>query len=579
MGEHVFFLGIWDYVVISGVLLISAGVGIYYHFTGGKQNTVKEYLFANRDMHVVPVAFSLMASSLSAVTILGGVSESYTYGIQQTVLNLAVILFGPLFSYTYMPVFFRLQLTSVYEYLGKRFGMVARLTGSLTYTILTTIQSGMVLYAPALALDAVTGISKNVAILSLGSVCTFYSTIGGMKAVIVTDVLQTLLMVAAVTCVPIHAILTTGSFSEIWRIAEEGNRTSLLNFDIDPTIRYSWFSLIIGGGVLYLSLSCTNQSQIQRYLCVKDLKSARQAVYLRIPISVGLNVSAIFTGLVIYARYYQCDPIANQSIRFSDQLLPYYVVQTMGHIPGLSGLFIAGIFSAALSTLSSSLNCLAAVTLEDYFKPIYFKATGRNPPNDKLSLYSKIISLVFGFICIGSACLAHMLGGLMQSTGSFIGILGGPLLALFSLGMFTRSANQKGAMTGFVAGIALCCWAAFGGPRPPLPKLPVQVSGCNETISVRPTSHPKLDDREYFWLYRLSYMYNGVIGFLCTFVVGIVLSIICNKVAGQTPKVDSNLLATLTFNTKRKVNNHKTEVGEALLHQGIQNGRKVKGSF
>ncbi|XP_031345438.1 putative sodium-dependent multivitamin transporter [Photinus pyralis] len=579
MGEHVFFLGIIDYVVISVILLISAGVGVYYHFTGGRQKSVTEYLLANRNMHVVPVAFSLMASLLSAVAILGAASESYTYGIQQAVFNFAIFLFAPVLSYIYMPVFFRLQVTSVYEYLGKRFGMVARLAGSLTRTILMTMQSGLALYAPALALDAVTGIPKSAAILSLGLVCTFYSTIGGMKAVIVTDAFQSLLMFAAVTCVPIHAILQTGSFSEIWRIAKEGNRTSFLNFDIDPTVRHSWFSLIIGGGVIYLSVNVTDQSQIQRYLCVKDLKSARQALYLKIIMSGCLNVSAMFTGLVIYAKYYQCDPVANRSIRFSDQLLPYYVVQIMGHIPGLSGLFISGLFSAALSTLSSSLNCLAAVTLEDYLKPIYFKAAGRNPPNDKLFLYSKIISLVFGFICIGLAFFAHLLGGLLQSSLTLTGILGGPLLALFSLGMFTRSANQKGAMTGFVAGIVLCCWAAFGGPRPALPKLPVQVSGCNGTISLHPTSPATLDDQEYFWLYRMSYLYNGVIGFLCAFVVGISVSTICNKVSGKTPKVDPNLLATLTFNTMIKVKNDETEVGEALLHQDIRNGHEVKDSF
>lgn len=210
--------------------------------------------------------------------------------------------------------------------------------------------------------------------------------------------------------------------------------------------------------------------------------------------------------------------------------MPYYVVDSMGQIPGLSGLFVAGIFSGSLSSLSSSLNCLAAVTLEDYLKPVYHKLTGSHLTESQLSFYSKAISFGGGIICIGIAFLAQLLGGVLQAALTVIGLLGGPLLGLFSLGMFTINANQKGAVVGFFSGLTICLWAAFGGPRPDLSKLPVRVDACHQITPLQNVLQS--ESREYFWLYRLSYLYNGFIGFICTLVVGFMVSWISNKFAG-----------------------------------------------
>lgn len=115
MGEQDFLLGLWDYVVISTVLLISSGIGIYFRFTGGKQRTVGEYLFADNNMHVAPVAFSLMASTVSAISLLGNAGEIYTFGLQFIIMFLGYIIVAPIAAYVYLPIFFQLRVTSVYE--------------------------------------------------------------------------------------------------------------------------------------------------------------------------------------------------------------------------------------------------------------------------------------------------------------------------------------------------------------------------------------------------------------------------------------------------------------------------------
>lgn len=231
------YFGAADYAVFVSMLAISAAIGIYFRCTGGKQKTLREYMLADQNMSVIPVGFSLMASFMSAITLLGVSTENYVYGTQFVVINLAYLVATPIAVYGYLPVFFRLRATSSYEYLELRFGPSARFVASLSFCLQMILYMGIVLYAPAIALAAVTGLSKFTSILSVGLVCTFYSTIGGMKAVLITDVFQSLLMFAAIYCVIVKGVIDAGGFSNIWEIANQGGRIEFLNWDPDPTVR------------------------------------------------------------------------------------------------------------------------------------------------------------------------------------------------------------------------------------------------------------------------------------------------------------------------------------------------------
>uniref|UniRef100_A0A6P7F995 Sodium-dependent multivitamin transporter n=1 Tax=Diabrotica virgifera virgifera TaxID=50390 RepID=A0A6P7F995_DIAVI len=571
--------GIWDYVVIAIVLLISSSIGIYYRFTGGKQKTAKEYLLADKNMSITPVAFSLMASFMSAITLLGVSSENYSYGIQFIVINFSYGIFTFIAAYYYLPVFFKLQATSAYEYLERRFGKTARLAASLSYTLQMTLYMGVVLYAPALVLEALTGISKLAAILSVGIVCTFYSTIGGMKAVLVTDVFQSLLMFAAIFCVIINGWVEKGSLGEIWRIAEEHNRTSLLDFSPDPTVRHTWFTLVIGGGITYLSLYGVNQTQVQRYLTVKDLKTAQKALWWNWPILTLLSLSTSFSGLVIFSRYFKCDPVLSKRINSADQLLPYYVVDTMGDIPGLSGLFVAGIFSASLSTISASLNSLAAITVEDYIKPLHL-AIRKKPLSETVSAVQlKLLSLVYGAVCIAVAFLAQFLGGLLQAALTIFGVVGGPLLGLFSLGMFTTMANEEGSVCGLVIGVGMALWMALGA-KPPVP-LRRRVDGCENANVTLPTASTQ-PEKTYLWIHRVSYLYNGLFGLLLTVIIGLLVSFAVNKLSKRPRRTyDPNLfIPPLARALEKKFGNTmKLTTIEGLTStstENLQNGHAIK---
>uniref|UniRef100_A0A6M2DZL7 Putative sodium-dependent multivitamin transporter n=1 Tax=Xenopsylla cheopis TaxID=163159 RepID=A0A6M2DZL7_XENCH len=526
--------GAWDYAVFILMLLISASIGVYYRFTGGRQRTTQEYLLADRNMGIWPVACSLMASFMSAITLLGVSTENYTFGTLFVIINISYGLATPIAAYLYLPVFFRLQATSAYEYLEKRYGGATRLAASIAYTLQMVLYMGIVLYAPALALEAVTGLSKAGAILTVGLVCTFYSTVGGMKAVLITDVFQSILMFGAIFSV-VGVAWSRYGLDGIWQRALDGGRIEFLNFDPDPTTRHTWWSLIIGGGFTYLSLYGVNQTQVQRLLTVKDLKSSQRALWLNWPILSLLSLSTSLSGLAIYASYKDCDPLKEGRISSSDQLMPIFVVDNFSHLPGLSGLFVAGIFSASLSTVSAAVNSLAAVTMEDYVKPLYKLIRKKPFPETRGALHSKLLALFYGMLCVAVAFAAESLGGVLQASLTIFGVVGGPLFGMFTLGMFTTRANQKGVLTGLACGLAFALWIGFGGPKPPPKTLPVSTQGCPYNNGTHTYHHfsstlKSDNDSDYFYLYRLSYLWYSVLGFLVTFVVGALMSVLYESI-------------------------------------------------
>lgn len=514
---------VWDALVLASILIISALIGIYYRYTGGKQKTTKEYLMADQSMTTFPVSFSLMASFMSAITLMGVSNESYQFGALFGVINISYLLSTPIAAYIFLPVFYRMRTTSVYEYLERRFGHATRLAASIAFTLQMILYMGIALYAPALALEAVTGIPKGTAILVLGLVCTFYSTLGGLKAVLITDVFQSFLMFAAIFAVIFVAAIKAGGLGPIWDVAKEQGRLEFLEFSVDPTVRHTWWTLIIGGMVTYLSLYGVNQTQVQRLLSVHNLKSSQSALWWNLPILGLLSFSTIFSGLAMFYYYRDCDPVLDGRIKSRDQLMPLFAVDTMGQYPGLCGLFVSGIFSASLSTISSAVTSLSAVTLEDYVKPLYrviFKST---LIESKSTLPTKIIACIYGLLCILLAFGAGSLGGVLQASLTIFGVVGGPLLGIFTLGVCTVRTNQRGVLLGFLLGLSFSFWIGFGGPKPaPIP-LPFNTTGCehtNVTQVAEALQNVIVEEPHYFWLYRLSYLWYCVLGFLVTIFVG-----------------------------------------------------------
>lgn len=534
-----------DYLVLATVLLISSLIGLYYRLSGGQQKTSLEFLMADRGAGVLPVACSLMASFMSAITLLGVTRETYTFGTQFVVINISYLLSTPIAAYIFLPVFYRLQSASVYKYLEQRFGRTARLLASLAFSLQMTLYMGIVVYAPSLALSAVTGLSFTGSVISIGVVCTFYSALGGMKAVLMTDVFQSLLMFAAIFSVIICSCIDANGITPILETAWDRGRIEFLNISPDPTVRHTLWTQMFGGCFVYCSLYAVNQAQVQRLLSLPSLKAGQAALWLQVPILMLLSFSTSFAGLCIFYHYRDCDPIRAGVIRQGDQLLPLYIVDRMSSVPGLPGLAVAGIFSGSLSTVSSAINSLSAVTLEDYIRPCY------TVPDSRLGYLAKLLALVFGAACVLLAFLADLLGtGVLQASLTIFGVVGGPLLGLFTLGVIFRRVRQTGAVLGFLTGLAIVAWIGFGGPKPPASALPVSTANCSATRDPEVvTSHPMTSDMtqdtpEYFYLYGISYAWTSAIGFLVTVLMGIMAGEAERLLRPAEAEVDPALLAS-----------------------------------
>ncbi|OXB54706.1 hypothetical protein ASZ78_006745, partial [Callipepla squamata] len=561
---------LWDYGVFGLMLLISTAIGLFHGLSKGGQKTSEDFFMGGRRMAAVPVGLSLSASFMSAIQVLGVPAEAYRYGSKFLWMCLGQLLNTLLTTHLFLPVFYRLGLTSTYEvgtkgwvgggappcggdleggrmgfsqpkpallslcpqYLERRFARSVRLCGTLQYVAATTLYTGIVIYAPALILNQVTGLDIWASLLSTGAICTFYTTIGGMKAVIWTDVFQVFVMLSGFLAVIIRGLLLVGGPARALAIAINGSRVNFSDFDPDPRSRYTFWTFLLGGTLVWLSMYGVNQAQVQRYMACKSEREARIALLVN---QVGLFCivsSAVACGLVMFVLYKDCDPLLAGHISAPDQYMPYLVLDIFQTSPGVPGLFLACAYSGTLSTASTSINAMAAVTVEDLVKPRLPTLSPR-----RLTLVSKGLSLFYGTACITVAALASLLGGgvlqvsaphsvplslctctqhaslvarepsrdlrvPLQGSFTVMGVIGGPLLGAFVLGMFVPACNTAGVFGGLGAGLALSLWVAVGGSLYPAPAaiagiLPTSGAHCplynstaNHTLLLGPPQHP-----------------------------------------------------------------------------------------
>ncbi|XP_066295568.1 sodium-coupled monocarboxylate transporter 1-like [Branchiostoma lanceolatum] len=559
MATEPLYFGVWDYVVFSLMLCVSAGIGLYYACTGGKQSTQKEFLMADQSMPTLPVMMSLLASFISAVTVLAGPAEVYRNGTMFWFFAVSGSLSMVLVARLFVPTFYNLGLTSTYEYLEIRFSKTVRLLCTVLFVVNMLVYMGLVLYTPSLALNAVTGLTLWGAVLGMGLVCTFYTALGGMKAVMWTDTFQVFVMVAGFLAVIIQGTIEAGGPARVWEINRQGQRLEFFNFDPDPRVRHTTWNILVGGSFFRCAMYAVNQAQVQRYLCCPSIKKAQQALYWNIPGLIVFIFFAVLSGMVMYARYYNCDPKTMGYISSSDQMMPYFVMDILSQFPGMPGLFTACVFSAALSTMDSGLNALAAVALEDFVKPCF-----PNFSDERYTWISKVLAMLFGLLTILMAFIASNLGPVFSAVISLFGMIGGPILGIFVLGMMFPCANKWGGLIGLLFSLFITLWIGMGKIVWPMSGLqpPISIEGCPADLPANATANfttsPVMPTSTALYnfttpagptvveyppesaLYELSYIYLGAVATLSCVIVGLLVSLVTGP---QDPKqVDPKLI-------------------------------------
>uniref|UniRef100_A0A3B4Z6P3 Sodium-coupled monocarboxylate transporter 1-like n=1 Tax=Stegastes partitus TaxID=144197 RepID=A0A3B4Z6P3_9TELE len=478
----------WDYVVFAGIIVVSAGIGLFQSFRGRKEASSAEFLLGGRQMTAVPVAMSLTASFMSGISVIGTPAEAYRFGTAFWLFGFSYFIMSAITAEIFVPLFYRLAITSAYEYLELRFNRLIRVIGTSMYIVQTGLYTGLVIYAPALALNQITGLNLWGVLVATGVVCIIYCTLGGLKAVIWTDVLQMVIMLTGFVAVIARGSVLQGGITKIFEDADQGGRLHTFDFDPDPLKRHTFWTIVVGGSIMWLSIYSINQSQVQRYISCKTLGHAKMALYVNM-VGLWLTVSlAMLSGLAMYSIYKNCDPFSNGDVGTYDQLLPYMVMDILAVYPGIPGLFVAAAYSGTLSTVSSSINALVAVTVEDFINPVCKNLTAK-----QVNWMNMGLSVFFGALCIGMAGVASAMGSVLQAALSIFGMISGPLLGLYTLGILFRTSNSTGALTGLITGLVLTLWVGIGNQLYPptadktLP-LPLTTVGCNNTMGQSSTT-------------------------------------------------------------------------------------------
>lgn len=449
-----------DIVVIIVYLLCSAWLGLKL---SGRQRDVKDYFIGNRELPWWAVCLSVVATETSALTVISVPGIAYLGDV--TFLQVAVgYLIGRIVvAFLLLPRYHRGEITTAYAYLGSRFGRGMQATASVTFLFTRLLADGVRLFAAAIPMKIILdslglGASYFTIVAVMGLVTILYTLIGGIRAVVWVDVLQMGLYVVG-GVVSLVVIMVTLDMNFLTVAAEEG-KTRFLDLTSDPiSSPYATVTAVLGGALLSMASHGADQLIVQRLLGCRTLRDAQKAVIVS-GIVVFVQFALFLTvGLALYS-YFERATVERLGLSTSDELFPVFI--TEGLPAGLSGLLLAGIMAAAMSTLSSSLSALSSSSMAD----LYEKFSRQRLEGERALRMSRLFTLGWGLVFIGAAAMFTGTDNPVVELGlSVASITYGGLLGAFFLGLWVRRARQADAAIAFGVAVATMAWLFLFAPE------------------------------------------------------------------------------------------------------------------
>jgi SSS family transporter len=418
-----------DLAILLGYMAVTTIVGI--SFAKGEKETLDDFLLADRKANRFLIGISIFSALFSAATYLGAPAEVFLHSFSYALVLLGLIWATVITAFVFLPRFLLPGVFSAYEILERKSSKAIRLIGSLSFIFRGLLWLAIAFYAPALALEQLAGIPMHLALIANAVLATFYTTLGGMRGVIWTDLLQCVVLIGGQVTILLTVLLRIpGGLPAVLEIAAKGHKFAL-STSFDPHVRITIWGLLIGGGVGFLIQMATDQIAVQRYLSVRNLAEARQSLWVKLGISLPVVTVFYFTGVALYAFYrLHVDPLAAGQVRSADQILPYFVRHELPI--GMPGLLAAALSSASMSAVSGGLNAMVTVTLTDI--PASLGRWQSVSLNTRLTA-ARILTVLYGLVVLGLSFVAERFGTLVQGTAAIIGIAGGPLLGIFVLAL------------------------------------------------------------------------------------------------------------------------------------------------
>ena len=429
--------GFLNYVTLATYPLIMLAISYFV----GKKRTSDEFFRGGQRIPWWAAGISIYATMLSSITYMAVPAKAYATDWSYFIKSIGFLAVTPIVAYIYLPFFRQLDVTSAYEYLEKRFNLAARWFGSASFMILQLGRTAIVLYLPSLALATVTQFDIVTCILLMGAISILMTFLGGVEAVVWTDVAQTIIFLAGICVtfvfVKLGSGLTIGQMFD--RAAAEGKFFGNMSWTWDMTLA-TGSVILVGDFFANLIPYTASQDVVQRYLTTKNQKQAARAILTNAALTVPFSLLFFGMGTALYV-FYKSFPQRLDAQISTDQIFPLFMVRELP--AGVAGLVVAGIFAAAQPT--SNLNSMATAFVTDFYK------RARPGASDKAVLrLAQQLTVLFGVMGTGVALLIATLR--LESTWDLflqlIGLTGGALAGLFALGIFTRRAHGVGAIVG-----------------------------------------------------------------------------------------------------------------------------------
>lgn len=431
-----------DWMVVGLYFLLVVGISVIV--SRKMESTTSDFFLGGGKIPWWAAGLSIFGSKLSALTFIAIPAKAYATDWVYFLNNMMIVAVAPIIVYFYLPYFRKMKLTSVYQYLEIRFSPNVKLLGSLTFVLFQVSRLGIVIYLPALVLSAVTGINILVCILAITVITTAYSVSGGIEAVIWTEVMQVAVLLggALLSLVFIAKSVDGGMGQVISEAAQNGKfRMAIMRWDITQPVLWVVF---VGGFLTQLVTYSSDQVVVQRYLTTSTEQEARRSIYTNalLVIPASLIFFAVGTALWVYFRHHPAllNPHGN-----TDDVFPWYISQQLP--AGLSGLVIAGLFAATMSTISSSMNSIATVVTTDFYQRFKLGTTDR-----QRFKFARRATLLLGALgCVIALYLVSLHNtSIWDQYLKVIGLFGGCLAGMFLAGIFFPRINASGVITGFV---------------------------------------------------------------------------------------------------------------------------------
>ncbi len=438
-----------DFAILAIYLAVLVAMGAFFAI---RENSTERFFLGGRSIPWWAVGISIFGTQLSAITYIAIPARAYATDWSWLIVNLGIPVVGVIVVLVFLPVYRKNQITSVYEFLETRFGVETRVYGALAFIVMHIGRMSIILFLPSLALSYVTNMPVSTMILVMGVLVTVYTVLGGIEAVIWTDVIQVIILLfGALISLFVIFSQVDGGMAAVISTGYHAGKMRMVHLSAETSQDIVWILLL---GSIFGSLVpyAADQTVVQRYFTTKNDKEARNCLLLGTFMSVPASLLFFFLGTALFV-YYGTFPERLGSDVEGDRIYPYFLVHALP--TGITGIVIAAIFAASMSSLDSSLNSISTVCITDFYKRFMC------PDADDrkcLSLARCITIIVGAFSTLTALYVAQRImndpeqRGAWEAFAAIQSLLGGGLAGVFCLGIFCKRANQAGA----VAALVIC---------------------------------------------------------------------------------------------------------------------------